>query len=118
MSDHRIFELWQEFALHQKQVELSMVTPEIAASWHRSRDLGLDPFLAELQSVTDQELNQRRRKVQELITSSLPYMHKLFTLIKDEQAVITLCDTDAVILEVLANPTAYPEIVIRRRNHS
>ena len=104
MSEHRIFELWQEFALHQKPVELGVVAPEIAASWHRSRELGLDPFLADMQTVSDQELNQRRRKVQELITSSLPYMHKLFTLIKDEQAVITLCDADAVILEVLANP--------------
>ena len=110
MSEHRIFELWQEFALHQKQVELGVVAPEIAASWHRSKELGLDPFLADMQTVSDQELNQRRRKVQELITSSLPYMHKLFTLIKDEQAVITLCDADAVILEVLANPSAYPEI--------
>jgi len=110
MSEHRIYELWQEFALHQKPVELNMVTPEIAASWHRSRNLSIDPFLADMQTVSDQELNQRRRKVQELITSSLPYMHKLFTLIKDEQAVITLCDADAVILEVLANPTAYPEI--------
>ena len=110
MTDHEIFKLWQEFAIYKKTIQLSEISAEIAASWHRSKNFGLDPFFADMHVVSDQELNQRRRKIPELITSALPYMHKLFTLIKEEQAVITLSDADAVILEVLANPSTYPEI--------
>ncbi len=110
MGDHRVFEIWQDFTLHNNSEALSELSGEIAASWRRSKHLGLDPFYSDVQCVSDQELNQRRRKAQELINSSLPYMHKMFTLIKDDQAVITLADADAVVLEVLANPVSYPEI--------
>lgn len=110
MTEHRIFELWQGFAQNQKPMDLGLLSPYVADSWNRSRASGIDPFLTDMTSVTDPELNQRRRKVQELISSALPFMHKLFTLIKNDQAVITLADADAVVLEVLANPVAYPEV--------
>ncbi|MDD3930315.1 MAG: sigma 54-interacting transcriptional regulator [Sphaerochaeta sp.] len=110
LNEHRIFETWLEFAQSKKDVDLTLLSAKVADSWRRSQQKGLDPFLVDLSSVSDQELNQRRRKVQELISSCLPYMHKLFTLLKNDQAVITLADADAVVLEVLANQVTYPEV--------
>ncbi len=110
LNEHRIFDTWLEYAQNRKEVDLSPLSAKVAESWRRSQERDLDPFLADLTSVSDQELNQRRRKVQELISSSLPYMHKLFTLLKNDQAVITLADADAVVLEVLANTVTYPEV--------
>lgn len=110
MKNQSFFELWQNFAQNQSDVDLSPLPRDVASSWRRSKALKIDPFLSDMIHVTDQELNQRRKKVQELIGSSLPYMHKLFTLIRNDQAVITLADADAVILEVLANPISCSEL--------
>lgn len=110
MKDQSFFELWQHYAQNQMDVDLSPLPADVASSWRRSKALKIDPFLSDMIHVTDQELNQRRRKVQELISSSLPYMHKLFTLIRNDQAVITLADADAVVLEVLANPISCSEL--------
>lgn len=110
MADSKVFELWQCYVQSSKECDISTLPQVIGDSWRRSKASKADPFLVEMIRVSDEELNLRRRKVKTLISSALPYLHKLFTLLKNDNVVITLVDSDAVVLEVLANPVTYPEI--------
>jgi transcriptional regulator of acetoin/glycerol metabolism len=108
MTERKLFGIWQDYTQNINNPSLTLLPREIEESWNRSRKNKLDPYKTELECVDENELTLRRRKVLELVSSSLPYLHKLFTLLKNKEALITLTDSDAVVLEVLANPMTYP----------
>ncbi len=110
MTENKTLEMWQAYAQNKEDCDISTLPKVIGDSWQRSRTVQADPLLSDMIRIQEDELNMRRRKVKEFISSALPYLHKLFTLLKKDEVVITLADCDAVILEVLANPITYPEV--------
>lgn len=87
----------------EQEDELSIISPTVLASWKRSRAMKIDVENTVLQTIGKDELNNIIRKRTELIDVALPYLHKLYKIIKDENVVISLTDEHAVVLESIAD---------------
>lgn len=96
---------WEDFIFRGKDPrEMSSLRPEIAESWIRSRDYGVDPFAEKLGRNLDPESSQvLLRKKEQFLQVALPFVRQLgqllsesgyFTALTDEQGVILIVDGD------------------------
>lgn len=97
---------WTEF-VDKGLINKKWVRREIEDSWRRSLGLGVDPA-SELvpKLVGDVELEQRREIKQELMEISLPIMKNLFSFVEGSGFIVSLIDTDGVIIESIGDREA------------
>jgi transcriptional regulator of acetoin/glycerol metabolism len=98
--DHQLsYDTWKLFV--EKGIMAEDVRPFVAASWHRCRRLGLDPFSRNTVKVKDIEL--LRKKNAKLLESSLPVMDLLQELTKGSGFIVVLTDQHGWVLEVVGD---------------
>jgi len=96
-------ELWELFARQGKNIPLTSLSEQLAQSWMRSRKQNVPVQIEALQQLSVVDVEYRCNRVPELIESALPYIHKLYKIIQDDESLITLADKDAVILETITS---------------
>ena len=98
-----ILDTWHNFAVEQKDSDLSSLRDIIAESWKRCRKLNINPHTPGINTISDAELEQRRLRKQELLSASMPHLHKLYKFISQSRTTISLTDEDGVVLESFYN---------------
>lgn len=77
------------------------VRPEIAQSWIRSKNYGLDLSLTYGKAMNKDTFNQLVNEKQLLLRAATPYIHKLKDLITNTDCSIILTDEQGVMLQVV-----------------
>ncbi|MNB85601.1 Limonene hydroxylase [compost metagenome] len=85
--------------------------PEIAASWRRCRQAGVDPMCGKGMQVPDEELATRLQEKKQLLSVAKPIMDSIYQIIKDTVYAIVLTDQDGVLLHTMLNKELEPECV-------
>ncbi|MEK4059872.1 MULTISPECIES: sigma-54-dependent Fis family transcriptional regulator [unclassified Paenibacillus] len=85
--------------------------PEIAASWRRCRQSGVDPMRGKGMQVSEEELASRLLEKKQLLSVAGPVMNSIFQIIKDTVYAIVLTDQDGVLLHTMLNKELEPECV-------
>lgn len=102
----RIAEAWRHF-VDTGEVDSSVLRPEIAASWRRSREAMVDPkdalggVSASLSSVDDLRCSQR-----ELIEVARPFMSSLYRFVSGSGFIVILSDERGRVMEMLGDEDA------------
>lgn len=98
-----IYSLWEDYAVHGKELDQKLVRPLVMESWKRCREWGIDPYYSGTVSVSEEELSRRKDNKAELLTAAMPHLHKLYKIIKNTGSVITITDEDGIILDSFAD---------------
>ncbi|GGF99554.1 signal-transduction and transcriptional-control protein [Paenibacillus albidus] len=85
--------------------------PEIAASWRRCRQAGVDPMCGKGMQVSEEELATRLQEKKQLLSVAKPVMNSIYQIIKDTVYAIVLTDQDGVLLHTMLNKELEPECV-------
>ncbi|NGM84743.1 sigma-54-dependent Fis family transcriptional regulator [Paenibacillus sp. 7124] len=83
--------------------------PEIAASWNRCREAGVNPLQGRGVQVSAEELGQRLETKRLLVSVAQPMMNSIYQVIKDTVYAIVLTDQDGVLLRTILNKEIEPE---------
>ena len=100
-SHQNIARAWQIF-IDQGHLDLSQVRSEIAQSWCRSKQAGVDPIsLNKPKRINKTSLNERRQHKKDLVDVALPVMQSLYEFVDGTGFVVILADNEGYILEIL-----------------
>ncbi len=100
---HLIEEAWNRYVANE-ELDIQKLRPEIASSWQRCRNLRVDPFGHESFDIRGQELKERLRVANHLVTIARPYMHNLYNYVKGSGFQVVLTDKDGFLLETIGDP--------------
>lgn len=85
-------------------INSSVIKPEIAQSWERCKMLGIDPLSDNTVTLINQDvLNRRIKERQNLIETTLPYLHLLLNLDHSSRIKVQLIDNEGYILSSLTD---------------
>jgi len=99
----QVLATWKRF-VETGRIEPGAIRPEIAASWTRCRDLGVDPHAPKLPVRLDaQELQQVMADNRILTATALPFMQSLCDAARGGEFILSLTDRNAVVLEVFGD---------------
>ncbi|HMO45181.1 MAG TPA: sigma 54-interacting transcriptional regulator [Rubrivivax sp.] len=99
----KITAAWHRF-VETGQVDLEVIRHDVAASWKRCRDSGLDPYAPKLPVRLDaRELQQVMADNQILAATALPFMQSLSDAARSGDFILSLTDRNAVVLEVFGD---------------
>jgi transcriptional regulator of acetoin/glycerol metabolism len=91
---------WQAFS-SKGELDSGLVRREIAQSWHRCKEAGVDPYsIIKGIKLHEQELNQRLRQKKTLMDIAIPFMQKLYEFVTGTGFVVILADEEGYILEM------------------
>jgi len=103
LSQEELYKAWSEF-ISLGEVKNGSVRAEILESWKRCRKMGINPFQKKAPLVlTQKELEERRKRKEELISVSLPIMQNLNSFVTGSGFIVILADEDGVIIEISGN---------------
>ena len=95
---------WERF-ISTGDIEPGTVSPDVAASWRRSQEAGVDPFAGRANGVLAPAafaaLAERKRT---LIQVAKPFMENLFRLVAGTSFVVILLDEQGYVLETVGAP--------------
>jgi PAS domain S-box-containing protein len=100
---HLIEEAWNRYVANE-ELDIQKLRPEVASSWQRCRTLRVDPFGHESFDIRGQELKERLRVANHLVTIARPYMHNLYNYVKGSGFQVVLTDKDGFLLETIGDP--------------
>ncbi len=100
---HLVEEAWNRYVVSD-ELDIQKLRPEVASSWQRCRYLRVDPFGNENLDIGGQELKERLRHANHLVTIARPYMHNLYNYIKGSGFQVVLSDKDGFLLETIGDP--------------
>jgi PAS domain S-box-containing protein len=100
---HLIEEAWNRYVAND-ELDMQKLRPEVASSWQRCRNLRVDPFGHESFDIRGQELKERLRVANHLVTIARPYMHNLYNYVKGSGFQVVLSDKDGFLLETIGDP--------------
>lgn len=107
ISYEKSIENWEQFT---KYGTITADTrTEIAESWIRCREAGVDPLHGRGEQVSSAELSVRLNDRKQLIAVARPVMNSIFQIIKSTVYGIVLTDQDGVILETVHHEAIEPE---------
>lgn len=98
---------WEQFTKYDTLT--ADTRTEIAESWIRCREAGVDPLHGRGEQVSSEELFIRLSERKQLIAVARPVMDSVFQIIKSTVYGIVLTDQDGVILETVHNEDIEPE---------
>lgn len=80
----------------------------VQESWLRCLEKNVDPFApTNLQVLSAQELTARWELRQELLDTCLPFIEKLYTLVKGSGSVVSLSDSEGFLLKIIGDTAAH-----------
>ena len=85
-------------------IDATILRPEIAASWERSK--GIDLLAMDKPKVSDKILQEKLNDYSELILTAHPTLEDLSTMI--DNCIVCLADKDGVLLDVVGNTEICP----------
>lgn len=99
---------WEDFIFRSKDPrEMSSLRPEIAESWIRSRDYGVDPFAERLGRSLDPESFQLLlRNKEPFLQVALPFVRQLGQLLWESGYITALTDEKGVMLNIAGDDDA------------
>lgn len=100
---HLVEEAWNRYVVND-ELDIQKLRPEVASSWQRCRNLRVDPFGNENLDIGGQELKERLRLANHLVTIARPYMHNLYNYVKGSGFQVVLSDKDGFLLETIGDP--------------
>lgn len=100
---HLVEEAWNRYVASD-ELDIQKLRPEVASSWQRCRNLRVDPFGNENLDIGGQELKERLRLANHLVTIARPYMHNLYNYVKGSGFQVVLSDKDGFLLEAIGDP--------------
>jgi sigma-54 dependent transcriptional regulator, acetoin dehydrogenase operon transcriptional activator AcoR len=103
MSAEETRKRWQEFAVDGHEFVAPTIRTIIADSWLRSRELGVDPLQSSFATVEPGEFERRKGIRADLREAAVPYLMRLYQIIKGSGSLITLTDEDGVVLDLLSD---------------
>ncbi len=103
MSNEIFYNCWKRFVTDKKEIDSDLIRPIILESWKRSKAYGVDPYRTGCVSVSTEELEHIKNVHSDLLETALPYLQKLYNLIKGSGSLITLTDENAVVLDVFSD---------------
>ncbi len=102
-ADKQILSAWKRF-IRTVEIEPGDVRPEIAQSWLRCRQAGVDPFAPRstllLARPQLEELLERRKN---LIDIARPFMENLYGFVASSSFVVILCDERGYLMEAVGD---------------
>lgn len=102
-TQNRVLQAWHQF-VKTGWIEPDAVRPEVAASWKRCRDLGIDPHAPKPPVRLDaRELQQVMADNRVLTATALPFMQSLCDAARGGGFILSLTDRNAVVLEVFGD---------------
>ncbi len=105
-SINGIARAWQQF-IDRGELDAAIVRSEIAASWHRCKQAGVDPYVEITNEILDEKhLNERLQRKKALIGIALPFMQKLYEFVAGTGFAVMLSDEKGYILEILGASNA------------
>ena len=102
-SNDELYDIWKQFVNSGELVE--GIAPEIAASWKRSRNYGVDPLGPSL-PVDKNLINDLRNKNQQLLEVVNPFIGLIEKFIQNTGFMLTLVDKDGFLLEIRGDSEA------------
>ncbi len=100
-SMKRTSRAWQQF-MEQGNLDPVIVRREIAESWYRCKQAGVNPYIENKSKILDEKnLNERLHRKKALIGIALPFMQKLYEFVTGTGFVVILSDEKGYILETL-----------------
>jgi len=97
---------WKKFisGVPEEQIDTTVVRESILRSWKRSLALGINPFLREISQVLQgSELDKLLKNNEELIKTSEPFLHTLYSSINGSGFICALCDSRGYILKLIGD---------------
>ncbi|CAM4215076.1 MAG: sigma-54-dependent Fis family transcriptional regulator [Paenibacillus macerans] len=107
ISYEKSIENWEQFTKYGTITADTRM--EIAESWIRCSEAGVDPLHGRGEQVSSAELSVRLNDRKQLIAVARPVMNSIFQIIKSTVYGIVLTDQDGVILETVHHETIEPE---------
>ncbi|MGH7822527.1 MAG: sigma-54-dependent Fis family transcriptional regulator [Candidatus Binatia bacterium] len=102
IADDGIHLAWRRF-IDTGEVDATVIRPEVAESWRRSRAAGVDPFLCPFPSRFDGgEREARRRSCEDLLLAADPILRGLHKAISPFEMAIVLTARDGFVLRAVA----------------
>ncbi|HYG97681.1 MAG TPA: sigma-54-dependent Fis family transcriptional regulator [Terriglobales bacterium] len=102
---------WRKY-VEENVLDVQLVRSEVAASWERCHQLGLDPFRPPDGCVDRQLLRDRAHQKRRLIRVARPFMENLYNFVKGSGFEVVLTDESGFLLEVLGD-----EDVVSKTQH-
>lgn len=100
------------------KIEAGSLRPEIKDSWLRCRKFGIDPYDGSSPTVlSESEFAALLSKKKNLITIAVPFMERLYELIRDSGFAVVLCDEQGFILEIIRTPDLEEAILKTQINY-
>jgi sigma-54 dependent transcriptional regulator, acetoin dehydrogenase operon transcriptional activator AcoR len=93
---------WNQY-IESNVLDMQLVRSDVAASWERCRQLGLDPYRPPQGRVNQQLLRERAYHSQRLIRVAHPFMENLYNFVKGSGFQVVLTDESGFLLEVLGD---------------
>src|SRR5512136_899020 len=100
---HLVEEAWNRY-VEKDELDIQKLRPEVASSWQRCHNLKVDPFCHADPEIKGQELKERLRLANHLVTIARPYMHNLYNYVKGSGFQVVLSDKDGFLLEAIGDP--------------
>ncbi|WP_340084247.1 sigma-54-dependent Fis family transcriptional regulator [Siminovitchia sp. FSL H7-0308] len=95
-------ELWEDFVWHGQLHRA--VKKEVREAWLRSKAYGVDPYIHRGTNVmSPSELKSLQLKKKEFISTSLPLMEHLFSIVKGSGFLVILCDEHGRLIKMLGD---------------
>ncbi|HHY91414.1 MAG TPA: sigma-54-dependent Fis family transcriptional regulator [Clostridiales bacterium] len=89
--------------------EKDCVRDVILKSWERSYQHQVDPFHEKKPILSPKEFQQKFQRRKTLINIAKPYMHKLYSFVKNSGFLVILTDEDGYVLESIGDPEITPK---------
>jgi len=103
----KISKAWDYFIQHgtlDGSLEKDYVRDVILKSWERSYQHQVDPFHEKKPILSPKEFQQKFQRRKTLINIAKPYMHKLYSFVKNSGFLVILTDEDGYLLELIGDP--------------
>ncbi|MEW6080378.1 MAG: sigma-54-dependent Fis family transcriptional regulator [Bacillota bacterium] len=101
-GSRNLYGAWLRFTSGQT-LDAGTVRDVVVASWRRCRDLGVKPDEPTVYRLSDSHLSYRLSRRLEIIEATTPFMKSLYDLVKGSGFVVTLCDEEGFLLEILGD---------------
>jgi transcriptional regulator of acetoin/glycerol metabolism len=94
---------WVNF-MKGKAIKASVIKPQVAESWIRCRERGLDPMKSEnLALLSRREIDVKLEENQTVLEVVVPYMDSLYEIVKGSGFIIHYVDADGFILKSIGD---------------
>ena len=95
---------WRKFINDDIIDNPDIIPDDILSSWVRSKQKKVNPYLKKIPVVlTEGQLQWRLCRNEEWINISIPYINKLYSLVRGSGFVVALCDHEGYLLKIIGD---------------